>query len=766
MPDNDGASQDAHGPEPLRATEAEAADRPLEPTRTWPSVSGGRWRWRHRLRWPTAFLVLNVLGLATVLWRVEAANRAGRELAVAGFLPGSPAEPESTRELSVELDAPVDSATLGTETLRLVPHVTGRTMLGGPRTLVYALDEKLKGATAYRLEFSPQLRGAAGELPPRRSVFFETPRLRLLGVAQADRRGSDDCTLAFSFSAPVSPDELLRSLTVTSPEKTHPDIEKLGAKPEKNVRVRCRNAPWSRLHVGVAAGLAGIEGPLGLASPYAAEVEISGRLRLLAMHADFDGETPEIRVHMNAPVEAASAERFVNIDPPVKFAAESDYQGLVLKGPFECGGRYTVTLKPGLAAGAVRPLAVEASRTVWFPDMPESLRFSGEGGYLSPSGLLKVPVRSTNVTRLSVGIQKLHAHNVVEYVLARDEGDASRLCAGAPRTEIRAAGDRNREVETLLDMREMIARAFPAKASPRTAAGQGDAPGSEGADGPAAADRPDERTDAADAPEGGRIAAQPAAAGTAPPPSPLSSPSSPSSPHTGIYCLDLQGDAERWWGRETALIVVTDLGVSARIWEGGALLWVTSIATGRPVEGARATVYSSCRVPLGSGTTDSTGRVALQLAPPAEDDEPAVVVVERGADLSYLNLDRGERSRGEAAAEGREFLSRGYEVSASSERGAYRPGDTAHLWALVRGERLAVPPAMPLEVEVTKPGGRRLARFTAMSDASGRLAVDVPIPAGAPTGRYRASWRLPGSDKSLGACSFLEIGRASCRERV
>ncbi|HOX07813.1 MAG TPA: MG2 domain-containing protein [Planctomycetota bacterium] len=643
-------------------------------------------------------MILNALGLAAVVWRIEAGNRAGRSLRAVGISPANPADPDSTRELAVELNAPIDPETLAADTLRPVPFTPGRTVLRGPRTLVYLLDEKLKGATAYRLEFSPQLRGLGGQLPPPKPAAVETPRLELLRVAQVNRDASGDCTLVFEFNFPVSPAELLRNVTVISPQGTRPEIEKLGGAPERSVRLRCRNVPWSRLRVEVAAGLAGTEGPLGLAAACAANVDVSGRLRLLGMSPEFRGDVPTVRVRLNAPAEVGPAARLVNIDPPVKFSVEPSSEGLEILGPFECGGRYTVTLKAGLAAGAVRPLAADVSRTVWFPDKPAELRFAGEGGYLSPGGMLRLPVRTTNITKIRIGLQKLHAHNVVEYV-ARNERSVRRLAAGAPTLEVAVAGPRNREVETLLDLRELATHAFPRS-------------GAEGA---------------------GRAPAGP----------------------DGIYCLELQGDPERGWYDETVMLVVTDLGVSARVWEGGALIWVTSIATGRPVEGARATLYSACRIPLGSGTTGAGGLATLGFAPPTGDDEPALVVVERGEALSYLNLERGERSRGPAAAGGRDFLSRGYEVAAASERGAYRPGDVVHLSSFVRGERLAAPPPMPLEVEVVRPGGRRLTRLTAISDTAGRLTLDVPVPAGAPTGRYRAHWRLPATERVLGSCDFL-----------
>lgn len=635
---------------------------------------------RRRIPLPYVFIAINVIGVAAVLWRVEAGRR-GPAMQVTRQWPAEEASPQDVSEVAVEFDSVLDSATVANDSLRLEPAVRCRTGLKDPRTLALRLDEKLKGSTRYAVRISPSLRSRSLERAPAEPLWFETARLAVTGVHQSGWEAGDVCHLQFGFTEPVDPRELAEHLKISAPDGQPVGFERSSGPAVSSILVRLPRARWESVRVLVARGLAGTSGPLGLAADYETTVELSGQLRVLGVSADFEDGSPRIRVKTNAPVDIAAAAPFVAVEPPVKFSLGQGSEGLELVGDFDSGQRYAVTLKAGLSAGAIRPLEKDVRRSAWFPDRPAGVRFGGEGGYLSPAGLLKVPAVTTNVEKLDLTVDRLYASNLVEYVLTGEHLGGDRRDTRVLKKELAIKGPRNREVETLLDLRELAGQA------PR-----------------------------------------------------------------GVYSLELrEKDA---WNGDSTIAVVTDLGLSARLWEGGALVWVTSIAAARPLEGVKVTVYSDRRQPLGSAVTDAAGLASVTLAPVPRGEAPALVVAEAGEDLSYLNLERGLRSRGSASASGREYLSRGYEVAAFAERGAYRPGDTVHLAGFVRGERWAVPPGIPLEAVLFKPGGKKLLSRVATSDAAGRVVLDAAVPVGAPTGDYRVEWRLPASEKALGTCYF------------
>ncbi len=607
---------------------------------------------------------------------------------LAGYRPYGEVRAEQVNEVAVELGVALDPATVRPDAVRLIPPVPGKTELREGRTLVFKPAAKLRNATRYEIKLDPALRGESGQPPPRTPMGFATGRLAVLGVSQATLEADGTCILEFEFSGPVDPDELVKHLKLTYPDKKSTAFQRVGGRPSSRVRIRCPRPKHDTLHIEVSKGLAGTEGPLGIENAYRSQVKVSGELKLVGIYADFAGSRGgssrgRIRVKMNAPVETASAKQFVTLVPPVDFTIDPDSRGFKILGEFKCGERYRVKLKPGLSAGVVRSLGTELTRTVWFPDKPKRFHFSASGGYLRPTGLLKVPMVSTNVESVHLSVERLYASNLVAHVLGRSEWRIGDLGTKAFRKKIKIKGERNEDIETLLDIREI------AKGDPR-----------------------------------------------------------------GVYRLALKSSETDYWDSDSTMVVVTGLGATARLWAGHAMIWVTTLADARPAEGVKATIYSDRRQPLGSAITDRDGLAMVSLAQTPQGEKPAMVVLQRGKELSYLNFSGTEKAYGSGCYRGRPFLSKGYEVFAFTERGAYRPGDRVRLSAFLRAPGCSAPPEIPLEVAVFKPGGRKLLKRVVKVDVAGRASLVVEIPRGAPTGRYRAEWRLPASKRSLGEARF------------
>jgi alpha-2-macroglobulin len=643
---------------------------------------------RYRYSW-VALLLLNLLGLAVIVWRIEARQLPDLIMPVAGYRPYGEVRAEQVSEVTVELGVALDPATVTPDAVRLFPPVPGRTELQAGCKLVFKPSARLRSATRYEIKLDPALRSASGQLPPRTPMGFATQRLAVLGVSQATLEADGACILEFEFSGPVDPDELVKHLKLTYPDKKSAGFYRVGGNPSSRVRIRCPRPKHDTLHVEISKGLAGTDGPLGVEHAYRSQVKVSGELKLVGMHAAFTSRRGRssrgrIRVKMNAPVDTATAKQFVTLEPSVDFTLDPDYRGFAILGDFKCGERYRVTLKPGLSAGVVRSLGKELKRTVWFPDKPKRFHFSACGGYLRPTGLLKVPMTSTNVKSVELTVERLYASNLVAHVLGRGEYRIGDLGTSVSQEKIRITGEHNADVETLLDLREITG------GEPR-----------------------------------------------------------------GVYRLALKSSETGYWERDSTVVVVTGLGASARLWPGRAMIWATTLADAKPAEGVKATVYSDCRQPLGSAVTDRDGLAMVSLAETPEGEQPAMVVLQRGKELSYLNFSGTEQAHGAGCYSGRPFLAKGYEIFAFTERGAYRPGDSLRLSAFLRAPGSSTPPEIPLEIVIFKPGGRELLRKVVKTDVAGRAALLVKMPRGAPTGRYRAEWRLPASTRSLGEACFL-----------
>src|SRR5262249_11568130 len=104
--------------------------------------------------------------------------------------------------------------------------------------------------------------------------------------------------------------------------------------------------------------------------------------------------------------------------------------------------------------------------------------------------------------------------------------------------------------------------------------------------------------------------------------------------------------------------------------------------------------------------------------------------------LTWLDLRNTEWNLPDSPVAGKADLRGGYEAFVYSDRGVYRPGETVHWRAIVRGPAGATPPAFPIAWQIRRPDLRPWKTFTGMVDADGAVGVDVPLPDDLPTGKW------------------------------
>ncbi|MBN2710931.1 MAG: hypothetical protein JXR97_00650, partial [Planctomycetes bacterium] len=668
------------------------------------NIIGSRAEYTPGPRWVRRFFILNILGLAAIAALVWILHAPPQELLLVRIDPQGEAKPLETGSVSVEFGAMLDGNTVGQDAIKLTPSIPGHMEFSNGRILKYVLERPLARATRYRILLSPGLRGLRGERAPERIMEFTTPQLEVRSVTQAGVEGGDTITLAVEFNGDVNPDELRGHLNLHYKDGSPLKYVLAGGKPERRILLHVPQVSQDSVFLTMDKGLAGVEGPLGLAEEYKAElriltyaeseslpppppkgshiIAITPEVRFLGMEPDQYGENAAIEIKMNTPLDASKAGDYVSIEPEVAHNFVAWGSGLRIAGEFQAGKRYHVTLKKGLPAGAAGELHRDINRAVWFPDKRESMRFAFGGGYLSPQGLLKVPVNTVNIREAELSVSKLYASNVVEHVLTGEWGMSSRHASELATKKLSFDNIPNKSVETLLDLRELAGQ------EPR-----------------------------------------------------------------GVYGLSLR-DGSRYWRRDTAGIVVTDLGLSLRMSETQALCWVTSLSTAKPKAGVEVRLFSNRRQEIGSAVTDTNGLAEIALHKLPADEEAAMVLATSGDDMSYLGFSRNTSSRGKEACRGRAYLQKGYEAFASAERGVYRPGDEVRLSALIRGVGLETPPALPLDMVVNRPDGRELSRKRVLCDITGRVLYTVAIPMSAPSGYYTACVRLPGKKENLGETGF------------
>ncbi|KAB2895748.1 MAG: hypothetical protein F9K40_15815, partial [Kofleriaceae bacterium] len=249
----------------------------------------------------------------------------------------------------------------------------------------------------------------------------------------------------------------------------------------------------------------------------------------------------------------------------------------------------------------------------------------------------------------------------------------------------------------------------------------------------------------------------------------------------GVYLADVRSPElkvdpkEPWRTRTTHRVLanVTDLGVLIQSGPASGLVWVTSLASGKPVGGAKVTIYTPQGKAVFTGTSDARGvlktpgSATLLEHPPArghevlEDEgegewedwdsyraQRLIAVVQKDADTAVVD---GNWANGiqiwnfgvpEDRSGGKTML-RGF---IQSDRGLYRPGEEVHFKGLVRelaaGKGPRVPSPAPVALEVTDSRGQTVVTRTTTMSQFGGFALDLPLSPDASLGDYYVTAKI------------------------
>jgi alpha-2-macroglobulin len=252
----------------------------------------------------------------------------------------------------------------------------------------------------------------------------------------------------------------------------------------------------------------------------------------------------------------------------------------------------------------------------------------------------------------------------------------------------------------------------------------------------------------------------------------------------GVYLAEVQSDQvqrddNRPWmtvRRNRVLANVTDLGVLLKVGTSSGLVWVTSLATGAPVAGAKVTVYTPEGKSVFSGTSDRDGlamipgSAVLKAQPSANNagtnnegdpegegdwdsyrSQRVFALVEKDADTAVVdgnwangiqiwNFGFPEERRG-----GKVVL-RGF---IQSDRGLYRPGESVHFKGLIREITSGRPPRVParrapVAISVEDSRGQVVHTGTAAMSPFGGFSFDLQLSTEATVGDYYVSATVAG----------------------
>lgn len=369
---------------------------------------------------------------------------------------------------------------------------------------------------------------------------------------------------------------------------------------------------------------------------------------------------------------------FVQLPEPGLTVEPGEWRSLCVAG-FAHGQRTSFTLRSGLPAADGQVLTKPVTITAYVRDRAPRAQFAGRAYVLPASGGAAVPVETVNTTRLDLDLYTITDRNLISamresYFAQQIEAwQTSDFTSGMAERVWRGQADVEQQINQTVTTRLPLDEALK-----------------------------------------GRGAGLYALRASVPGADPYASPA-----------------AWQWF-------VVSDLGLTTFSGADGLHVVARSLADASAKPGARVELLSRSNRVLGTAQTDAQGiaRFDAALALGTGGAQPALVVVSQGEDdIAFLSLadpafdlsDRGVAGRAAPPP---------IDVFLTTDRGAYRAGETIFATALARDGQAQAIAGLPMTAVLKRPDGVEYSR-SRIDDQLGGYVFALPVAATAPRGAWR-----------------------------
>ncbi|MGL4239055.1 alpha-2-macroglobulin family protein [Tabrizicola sp.] len=203
--------------------------------------------------------------------------------------------------------------------------------------------------------------------------------------------------------------------------------------------------------------------------------------------------------------------------------------------------------------------------------------------------------------------------------------------------------------------------------------------------------------------------------------------------------------------------VISDLGVTTMSGVDGLHVFVRALGTAEAKTGVTVELLNRANTVLGTATTDDQGYAVFDagLTRGTGGSAPAMVVVKEGdQDIAFLSLTDPEFDLSDRGVEGREAAPP-VDVFLTTDRGAYRAGETVYVTALARDAEQAAVEGLPLTAVLMRPDGVEYSRQLVEDSGAGGHVFSLPIAGSAPRGVWRLEMYADLEAPALTSATFL-----------
>ncbi len=421
--------------------------------------------------------------------------------------------------------------------------------------------------------------------------------------------------------------------------------------------------------------------------------------RVTDRQVDFEAESPQACFTFSEPLASAGVDYadFVRIDAG-SFPVEARDRQLCVDG-LAHGSHYQVTLRAGLPSAGGERLRASVGQEVYVRDRTPAVRFAGRAYVLPKSADAAVPIVAVNAAEAALQLYRVGTRNVATVL---GNGDFGSPLTGDEETRLRdTLGEPvwQGTGELAHELNRDVTTTLPM----------------------------------------GDVVAR---------------------LEPGLYALTARVSgtpaSEGWAASATQWFVVTDLGLATLTGADGLHVFLRGLSDAAARPGVEVKLLARNNDVLGTAVTDGDGQARFDpgLLRGRGGAEAGLVTAEAGQDYAFLNLAEPGFDLSDRGVAGRPAPPP-VDVFATTERGAYRPGETVFATVLARGDRARAVEGLTLTAIVTRADGVEYARYPLPDQGAGGRALSFPIDPAAPTGGWRLAIHADPEAPPLATTAFL-----------
>ncbi|GAB3855874.1 alpha-2-macroglobulin [Hymenobacter terrigena] len=588
------------------------------------------------------------------------------------------------------------------------PNIRGKFKWTGDRELTFSPLEPFRPSTVFSASLRPETLPSDKQKLALNRPKFHTPYLNMAAPqvfygSSKRAAGTAELRANLVFNYPVRPTDVKARLKVSQGGKPVA-VEVNSAEPDALVAVTFMQdvQPGMPVQIDIAPGLRPAAGtkPTDKVLTAQAEIPDQSMLEVRELTGSLLNGQPVVTLLLNQPVSAADVQPNLKVTPAVAFSVEALESGFALRGGFEVGKTYQVSLAAGTRGLLGGTLGEAFTQAVSFGDERPSLSFtsSDKAMYLDALGNRNLGLRINEVAKVKVTIAKVYANNIQQLLRGEKQYGYPEYDEDEPReSNTDENGDYidrsfqyydTENIGNVLSERTISVDGLPKEGGLRLL-----------------------NLNLKDLEFQG--------------------------PMKGLYVIRVQ-DTERQWLQVSKLVAVTDLGLIVKQGAtGGTTVFANSIRTAEPLSGVTVNLVSSNNQVIGTTTTDKSGVAQFDSAASMKRFTLGMITATKDADFSFLDLtkSRVETSRFEVG--GLTSNAAHYQAFLYGDRNLYRPGDTVRTNTVIRTEDWKTPAAgLPLKIRLLLPSGKEYSSLQQKLSAAGSFESRFILPPTIMTGLY------------------------------